>query len=246
MSSGAAQGRPTARFGGPRSLCLATGVAAGLVVVLPPLAGLAHRYVLVEAVQFSVFAMVVPALVVLGEPPVHARPARPGTRRDGPGRLGHLEPGRGAICLVAFVAAVVAWRTPIAVDAIDDNAGLVVAQALSLVVVGGALWYELVGPGALGSPRPLRAVIAAVAMWTVWIVSYLAGFSSGSWYSAFRHVAGRGLSAAADQQFATGILWLAAAVCFSPVVFWNVLAWIRSEDRDMGLDSAVAARGPMS
>jgi cytochrome c oxidase assembly factor CtaG len=145
------------------------------------------------------------------------------------------------------MAAVIAWRTPGAVDAIERHQWLVALQAVSLAAVGVALWRELVGSGPIAPLRPFRAVLAAVAMWTVWVVAYVAGFSATSWYVAFHHFAGRGLSAAADQQFATGVLWLAASLSFMPVVFWNVLAWLRSEDsREVGLGGAVATRGPLS
>ena len=55
----------------PRQLrLLFLGVAAVLVVavVVPPLFELARRYEVAEAVQFSVLAMAVPALIALGAP----------------------------------------------------------------------------------------------------------------------------------------------------------------------------------
>jgi cytochrome c oxidase assembly factor CtaG len=231
---------------------LLAAVVSGLAVVLPPLYGLARRYVVVEAAQFAVFAMVVPALVVLGNPlglsgrALAASDLEPRwAERLAASRRRHPEPVRAALSLGLFMCAVVAWRTPAAVDAIEKTPWLVVAEALSLVTLGASLWSELAESGPL-SPRgrhPLRAVMAAVAMWTVWTVSYLAGFSNPSWYPAFHHLAGRGLSAAADQQFATGVLWLVAALTFMPVVFWNLLAWLRSEDsREIDLCGSIVGR----
>ncbi|MGA3351836.1 MAG: cytochrome c oxidase assembly protein [Acidimicrobiales bacterium] len=255
MTSGAAGGRPGTRIGELRRWCAFAALLAALAMVVPPLYELARRYLFVEAIQFAVFAMVIPALFV------HAAPIRRSGRSAGGGesrdrrprwaeslatsRRRHPEPARALAFLLLFMCAAVAWRTPAAVDAIERQPWLLVAEAISLVVVGVAFWSEIAesGPVVPRARRPLRAVMAAVAMWTVWTVSYLAGFSSTSWYPAFHHVSGRGLSAAADQQFATGVLWLVGCVVFMPVVFWNLLAWLRSEDsREIDFYGSVAGQ----
>ena len=68
--------------------------AGGLVLVLacllPPLATLARRYVFAESIQFSVFAMAGPALIVLGAPWRFLRLSRAGAGPD------VLRPGPGA------------------------------------------------------------------------------------------------------------------------------------------------------
>ena len=43
-------------------------------------------------------------------------------------------------------------------------------------------------------------------------------------------MAGSGLSLAADQQVTTGVLWAIAACAFIPVIFWNLVVWLRSEE----------------
>ena len=72
--------------------------------------------------------------------------------------------------------------------------------------------------------------MASVAMWTVWTVAYLVGFSSSSWYSGFHHTMGHGLSAAAISSSRRWCFGSFAAVVFMPVVFWNLLQWLRSEE----------------
>jgi cytochrome c oxidase assembly factor CtaG len=230
----------------------------GVVVVLPPLFGLVRRYEFVEAVQFSVYAMVVPALIALGAP-WEGFGSPPG-RRTELGRVPswldrlvsrrqrHRSPTRSALVLAAFMAVVVAWRTPGAVAALVAHPWFVALEAASLAVVGVALWLELVESGRLAprARRPFRAVMAAVAMWTVWTIAYLGGFSSTTWYTGFHHLAGRGLSAAADQQFSTAVCWFVAALSFMPVVFWNLLTWLRSEDDlDTGLPRAMPEVAPV-
>jgi hypothetical protein len=61
-------------------------------------------------------------------------------------------------------------------------------------------------------------------MWTVWILAYLAGLSTSSWYPAYSQGKGPGLSA--DQQISTGIMFFAAAVTFMPLIFWSLAAWL--------------------
>ena len=51
-----------------------------------------------------------------------------------------------------------------------------------------------------------------------------------------------GLSAAADQQIASAVLWFVAAAAFVPVIFWNALMWLKTdEDPDTEL---LALAGP--
>ncbi len=47
-------------------------------------------------------------------------------------------------------------------------------------------------PFSPGISRPYRIGVAAVVMWSAWVVAYLAGMSHDSWYTAFHHVAGTG------------------------------------------------------
>ena len=73
---------PVAGLNLGRRLCPAAAATLAVVVVLPPLFQLSRRYEFVQALQFSVFALVVPALVALGVP--RARLFRPKPREPGP------------------------------------------------------------------------------------------------------------------------------------------------------------------
>jgi hypothetical protein len=77
-------------------------------------------------------------------------------------------------------------------------------------------------------------------MWVYWILAYVVGMSIHGFYRNFHHVAG-GLSQAADQELASVVLWLIAAVAFAPVVFWNASTWLRSEE-DPDTELAQVAR----
>ena len=227
--------------------------AAVLLIVLglvPPAESYARRYVFAESLQFAVFATVVPALLVLAAP--WDLPFLRGlSRRLGPGR-GPAGQQRGsgfvraAVVLLVFMGTVIAWRLPVTVNALATRPGLAVAEMVTLVAAGCALWLELVESPPLQPrlPRLLRAAFAALAMWTIWILAYILGFSQVAWFPAYVHPGG--LSPVPDQETATGIMWAVSAVCFVPVIFVNALTWLKdSEDPDEELRAIVRAQpGP--
>jgi len=137
---------------------------------------------------------------------------------------------------------VIGWRLPASVDALARWPGFAVLEMATLVAAGSALWLELVEspPSLPALPRPLRAVFAAVAMWTIWVLAYILGFSEVAWLRAYAH--GAGPSPVADQEIATGIMWAVPALCFVPVVFVTALTWLRDPDEE--LRAIVAAERP--
>lgn len=222
---------------GRRALALA-GVIATLVVLLPPVGSVARHYVFAQALQFAVLATVIPALIVVGAPwrrtrAVQAAP-RPSARRA------------GAI-LIGFIAIAVAWRLPVAVNALVRYPALTIAEAVTLIVAGCALWLELVeSPPFLPTiGRPLRAAFAALPMWVIWANAYIMAFSHAVWFTAFGHRTGHGLGIAADQQIAAGLLWAIPGLCFVPVVYVSLIIWLRdTSDPDHEPGRVTAVREP--
>lgn len=217
-------------------------VAVGLLVVVlvPPLATEARRYEFVEALRFSVLAIAVPALLVLGAP---WRALRLGRLVDrlAASRRRHLGLSRSVVVLLFEMGLVVVARTPAVVDALARDPWLVLAEAALLVSGGVTLWLELVEspPVAPRTARPKRIALAAVTMWTLWVTGYIVGLSRTSMYGGYHHAAG-GLSVAGDQELVTFVLWFVAAAAFVPVVFFNLVTWLRAEeDPDEGLHRLV-------
>ncbi len=224
-------------------LALAGAVAAA-AVLLPPGRTAALHDVWAQALQFAVLAVAAPALIVLGAPwRLGRRPAG----LAGPGRLADRiasarshrgGAARGWLVLVAFLAISMAWRLPVAVNAMVRHPVLVAVEAVTLLAAGGALWLELVeSPPMLPRiSKPQRALSAALPMWAIWASAYVMGFSRTAWFTALTHVPGHGLSAVADQQVAAGVLWAIPAVCFVPVVYFSMITWLRdSADLDQEL-----------
>ena len=125
----------------------------------------------------------------------------------------------------------VAWFTPALVAATLHHSWLGMIAVVTLTIGGIGLWLELVAspPLAPRSGHLRRVVLAAVAMWLVWVEAYLLAMSQTAWYSGFVHVSGHGLSLAADQQVAAVVLWFIATMVFTPVIFANAMSWLHAE-----------------
>ena len=218
------------------------GIAAVILIaimLLPPAAGYARQYAFAQALQFVIFAVVGPALLVLGTPRRSRPPDRPSGRGGRPGRPA----ARATMALAAFIAAAITWRLPVTVNALARDPALAAAEMITLLAAGTGIWLELTGaphgPGQL--PRPARAAMAAAAMWTIWVLAYLTGMSGASWFAAYRHGAPGGLGAAADQQIAVAILWAVPALCFLPVLYVMVIAWLGGSTSAAGSERPAAS-----
>ncbi len=238
MTDGAADERPHVLTAPWRGWCLLGAAIVAVVCLVPPLSGTARRFEYAETLQFSLLAIVVPVLAAIGAPWRRLGLARTG--ESGPPRLAdrvadrrlrHRELPWSLAYIVADLGVVVAWHAPRAVAEVAEHGWLIPLEGVTLLVFGLGLWLELVASPPL-EPRSSylrRAVLAAVAMWTFWVLAYVLGLSNHAFYGNFVHVPG-GLSAAADQQFASAVLWFVSAASFGPVIFWNALMWLRTDE----------------
>ncbi|HEX7995702.1 MAG TPA: cytochrome c oxidase assembly protein [Streptosporangiaceae bacterium] len=225
------------------------GLVLGLGVLVPPAGHVVRQYVFAQAIQFAVLAIVVPALIVLGAPWRSLDRGRGGGLTRFVDRLAirrshDPRPGRSWLVLAAFVAVSLAWRLPVAVDALVRYPVLTAAEAATLVAAGCALWLELADSPPLLSPisRPQRAAFAALPMWAIWASAYIMGFSRTDWFAALAHPAGHGLSTVADQQIAAAVLLAIPGLCFVPVIYVSLMVWLRdSADPDEELRSVPPA-----
>ena len=218
---------------GRRRWLAAIGLVLVLACLLPPLSMLARRHVFAESIQFSAFAVAGPALIVLGAPWRLLRLSGPAGRLAAAHRANRSFL-RAGIYLLAFVGVCLAWRLPPVMDALARQPALIVAEAVTLLAAGAALWLEIVDspPVAPRLPRPQRAAVAALAMWSIWIVAYVLGSASHAVFRAY-DATGSGLGAVADQEIAVGLVWAVAGCCFVPVVMANMLGWLAGgEDAD--------------
>jgi cytochrome c oxidase assembly factor CtaG len=243
MTSGAAVGQPHEPSVPWRQVCLGLAALVAVVALVPPVATEARRVEYVAAIQFSLLAFALPSLVALGAPWRALRLTRRAIDDDllvvdrlAARRIRHRELVWSVIPLACDVAVVLVWHIPAVVAAGVAHGWVAPLEAVSLLVFGLGLWLELVvSPPLLPRSGYLRrAVLSGLVMWAFWILAYWTGLSTHDVYRSFPHVAG-GLSAAADQQIASAVLWFAAAVSLMPVVFWNAMQWLQSEDPDLEL-----------
>lgn len=159
-------------------------------------------------------------------------------------RAGNPSFTRSLAVLAAFAAVSVAWRLPAVIDAVARDPGLAAAELASLLIAGVALWLELV-PSPPFRPRGRglhQAVTAAFAMWLIWIIAFIQGSASRGVFHAYRYHSGGPLSAVADQELATALLWAVAAICFMPVIFTSAYCWLHDGDNvEAELERATAA-----
>jgi len=233
-----------------RNVLCALGFILWIVFLVPPLISWTKSYEFVQAAQYCCFAIVVPFLLVAGgswrclglAPSSELRIDSDGVpvavskprRIDrfairSSRRIGHRQV---VTMVIIFVGQSIFWRSSPVVDALIRHPWLSTIESLTLILAGVFLWLDLVeaSPFHPGATRPYRIGVSAISMWTVWVLAYLTAMSQDPWYRGFQHVAGQGLSPSADQQFTAGVMWFISAAAFLPVIFSNLIRWLKSED----------------
>lgn len=233
-----------------RDLVACAGLALWTFALLPPILSLTGEYEFVQATQFSLFAVAIPALLVVGGPWRWLKlTSNEQINVDDDGRrLSSARPrvldlwaiGRTSTngyrrvvgLLLLFVAQSIFWRSAPVVDALIRHPALSIAESFALVIGAGFLWIELVesAPFRPMTARPYRIGVSAIAMWTLWVIAYLMDMAQNSWYSGFRRVSHRFVSFAVDQQITTALMWFIAAGAFLPIIFANLNRWLQSEE----------------
>jgi cytochrome c oxidase assembly factor CtaG len=211
-------------FGRLRPLLLLAAVALCLIMALPPVGSYARTDEVAQALQFVIFAAAAPALLVLGWPARLLRAGESAPRRGHWLRVAPALAGRPAarvsVALLPSLALVVLWRVPVVLAAVARDPALTALELVTLVAAGCALWAELARPRVVRDPLPgpLRASMAAVAMWSIWAISYITGMSTAGLAHA--------QAAVPDHQLAVGVMWAVPAVCYVPVVFAAMMTWL--------------------
>ena len=190
-------------------------VAGGVLLVLGvlPLEADVRRYLFAESVQFCAFAMAIPALVVLGAPWTPRR--------------GRLAFGGALAVGLVFVGVCLLWRLPPVLDALARHPILQVPELVTLLFAGAWLWLQLVSSptSAARLTRPQRAAVAALSMWSIWVIAYVLGFANHAVIHAY-DLSGS-LGAVADQETSAALMWAVSGACFIPVISVTMLGWLR-------------------
>ena len=233
-----------------RDLLASAGLVLWVLVLTPPVLTLTGQYEFVQSTQFCTFAVVIPALLVVGGPwrwlhltsnepfsvdsdghwlsPTHPRVLDRWSQKRSM-RKGYR---RAVTLLLIFVGQSILWRCAPVVNALIRHPWLSIVESMMLVVGGVFLWLELFesAPFRPTTARPYRIGVSAIAMWTVWVIAYLMAMAQNSWYTGFRHVSHRLFSLAVDQQVTTALMWFISAAAFLPIIFSNLNRWLQSEE----------------
>lgn len=209
------------------------GAVLVLLTLLPPVVTLARDYVFAASIQFVTWAIAAPALIAAGAP---WRLLRLPDARLAAGRQRRRSFSRSAACLLVYAGVCLVWRLPPVLNALARHPALLAAELVTLAIAGTALWLELVDspPVRLQLHGPPRAAIAALAMWSLWIVAYVLGLSNGAVFHAYDPPGGL-LSPVADQEISVALVWAVAGLAFAPVVFVAMLGWLGRDDPDSEL-----------
>lgn len=191
----------------------AAAVLVAATALLPPIGSGSRHHLWVEGAQFLLLACALPALTALALP-ARWRPVRPGR----PWMIS---------ALLLETADLGLWRSKAAVDGIAHHPWLASLEGICLLAGGAALWSFMLATPLRGPSYPWRMALAAFAMWWLWILAYLVGFSSATWYPAY--ASHSGWSVRAEQQITTAMLWAGAGLAFLPVIFWGLWQWLAPE-----------------
>lgn len=227
-----------------------TGVVIWVTALAPPFSTWAHHYQFAQAIQFGLFAFCVPTMLIAGAQWRRLGLSEFDTVQIGPDgahvearrfktidrvalrRTGPTHQQRSVQVAIVFTALTIFWRVAPVVNFVVRHNWLTLIESLSLVATGALLFSDLIEspPVTPATTRPYRIGISAGVMWSAWVVSYLSAMSHAPWYSVFRHVAGHGLSLATDQQLSAGFTWFISGVVFVPIIFWNLIQWLQSDE----------------
>jgi hypothetical protein len=86
-------------------------------------------------------------------------------------------------------------------------------------------------------------LFAAVAMWSVWAIGYILGFSGTAWFASYARPAGHGLSIMVDQQIGAALLWAVPGVVCVPFIYVCLMSWLR-DGSDPDAELGAVRSGP--
>lgn len=202
--------------------CAWAGAVLAVVAVVGPIGTGAPRSLWMETLQYALVTFGVSPMVMLAAPRLLRR------------FLARLPAGRHRwlAALIAYIIVMVAWRLPGPVDALAGLPSLVVVEAFTVVAGSAMLWEQLVGSPVGGRRQPpLRMGMAAVGVWSAWVLAFVVGFASHAWYPAYAHPGGSQMGAVASQEVGVLILWVCSGFSFVPVFFATMAGWFAASEQ---------------
>ena len=214
--------------------CLAAGVAVILFALLSPLDDLALQLQWAHMVQHVLLLVVAPPLIVLARPwDTAAAGLTPRLRAavGTPHRLLTTHRRRvlaSAGAAFAFVSVMWLWHVPALYDLTLRNDMVHNLEHTTFLAVGLLFWTaalpRVVDDPALGLVG--RAVVVLSGLVGSWLLAVYIGYATVVLYA---YSGSGGLSALADQQLASGVMWVPASVPFVAALVWIMARWFEND-----------------
>jgi putative membrane protein len=223
-------------FGGSRDTparALAFGSALVLfaLALVSPIGVLSDGYLFsAHMLQHLLLVLVVPPLVLLGLAPKHARVLI-----------------RPVVAWGLGVGAMWLWHAPTLCNAAANSAAMHRIQEVSLLAMGTAFWWPIVGPNAEARLRPLAGVVYLFTACTACtLLGIMVTFSPVAVCSVFRHPIdhlgvmplirnGWGLSPEKDQQVGGLFMWVPTCLVYGAGILGLLARWYRADAEAAGV-----------
>ncbi len=229
---------------GAQKAFLAAGVAVILVALLSPLDDLALQLQWAHMVQHVLLLVVAPPLVVLARPwetALEALPPRLRRLLRAPQRTIGTSARRvlaSSAAVVAFVGVMWVWHIPALYDLTLRDDMIHNLEHTAFLAVGLLFWTAALPRSsdepALGMIG--RSVVVLSGLVGSWLLAVYIGYAPAVLYA---YSGSGGLTAAADQQLAAGVMWVPASVPFVLAIVWIMARWF---ENDAQLAAAEAQR----
>jgi putative membrane protein len=229
--------------------CLWAGMAVILVAVLSPLDGLALRLQWAHMVQHVLLLVVAPPLVVLARPwetGLVALPPRWRAFASTPQRLVISHRRRllaAAASVITFIGVMWMWHVPGLYNlTLRDEVVHNVEHTVFLAV--GLLFWNAALPKAAGVPAiglVARSVVVLGGLVGSWLLAVYIGYAPSVLYA---YPGSGSLTALADQQLASGIMWVPASVPFIAAVVWIMARWFENDARLAASEAGLRGKAP--
>ena len=202
-------------------------VATAFLALLSPLDTLANGYLFsAHMLQHTLLLLVAPAFFLMSLP----RNARP------PKVLAPIL-ARPLPCWIAGAASMYVWHIPALCNAATSNSAVFAIETVSLLALGAAFWWQIIGPSGHNRLSPPGAIIYLFATCMACsALGIIVTFSPVSVCPVFVNPTDRlgllhtlrgdwGLTSDKDQQLGGLMMWVPLCFVYLGAIFWQVARW---------------------